>query len=131
MIGLDTNVIVRYVSQDDPVQSPKANELVESLTAEEQGFIAMASVVELVWVLQSCYQATKSEIADVLETLLRTKELVVERADVVWQALRRFADSKADFADCLIERCASAADCDYTVTFDRKAAKSAGMRQIR
>lgn len=91
----------------------------------------MVSVVELVWVLQSCYQATKSEIVDVLETLLRTKELVVERAEVMWQALRRFSDSKADFADCLIERCAHAAECEYTVTFDSKAAKTAGMRHIR
>ena len=131
MIGLDTNVLVRYVSQDDPVQSPKATDLIESLTAGEPGFIAMVSVVELVWVLQSCYQATKSEIVDVLETLLRTKELVVERADIVWQALRRFSDSKADFADCLIERCAHAAECEYTVTFDNKAARTAGMRRIR
>lgn len=130
MIGLDTNVLVRYVSQDDPVQSPKATDLIESLTAGEPGFIAMVSVVELVWVLQSCYQATKSEIVDVLETLLRTKELVVERADIVWQALRRFSDSKADFADCLIERCAHASECEYTVTFD-KAARTAGMRHIR
>lgn len=131
MIGLDTNVLVRYVSQDDPVQSQKATDLIESLTAGEPGFIVMVSVVELVWVLQSCYQATKSEIVDVLETLLRTKELVVERAEVVWQALRRFSDSKADFADCLIERCAHAAECEYTVTFDSKAAKTAGMRHIR
>ncbi|WOF81754.1 type II toxin-antitoxin system VapC family toxin (plasmid) [Pseudomonas sp. FeN3W] len=131
MIGLDTNVLVRYVSQDDPVQSPKATDLIESLTDGEPGFIAMVSVVELVWVLQSCYQATKSEIVDMLETLLRTKELVVERAEVVWQALRRFSDSKADFADCLIERCAHAAECEYTITFDSKAAKTAGMRHIR
>lgn len=131
MIGLDTNVLVRYLSQDDPVQSQKATDLIESLTAGEPGFIAMVSVVELVWVLQSCYQATKSEIVDVLETLLRAKELVVERAEVVWQALRRFSDSKADFADCLIERCAHAAECEYTVTFDSKAAKTAGMRHIR
>lgn len=131
MIGLDTNVLVRYLSQDDPVQSQKATDLIESLTAGEPGFIAMVSVVELVWVLQSCYQATKSEIVDVLETLLRAKELVVERAEVVWQALRRFSDSKADFADCLIERCAHAAECKYTVTLDSKAAKTAGMRHIR
>ena len=130
MIGLDTNVLVRYVSQDDPVQSPKATALIESLTAEEPGFIAMVSVVELVWVLQSCYRATKSEIVAVLETLLRTRELVVERAEVMWQALRRFSGSNADFADCLIERCAHAAECEYTVTFDSKAAKTAGMRQM-
>jgi predicted nucleic-acid-binding protein len=130
MIGLDTNVLVLYVTQDDPVQSPMATELIEALTAGDPGFIAMVSVVELVWVLQSCYQSTRREVVDVLETLLRTKELVVERSEIVWQALRRFAEAKADFADCLIERCAHAAACDFTITFDSKAAKTAGMRQI-
>ncbi|MFJ2456681.1 PIN domain-containing protein [Pseudomonas protegens] len=130
MIGLDTNVLVRYVAQDDPAQSSKATVLIESLTSNSPGFIAMVSVVEMVWVLQSCYQSTKSEIVAVLETILSTKELVVERAEVVWQALRKFSDSKADFADCLIERCANAAECEYTVTFDSKAAKTAGMRHL-
>lgn len=130
MIGLDTNVLVRYVAQDDQAQSSKATALIEPLSSESPGFIAMVSVVEMVWVLQSCYQSTKSEIVAVLETILSTKELIVERAEVVWQALRRFSDSKADFADCLIERCANAAECEYTVTFDSKAAKTAGMRHL-
>ena len=124
MIGLNTNVLVRYVSQDDPVQSPKATNLIESLTAGEPGFIDMVSVMELVWVLQSCYQATKSEIVDVLETLLRTKELVVERAEIVWQALRRFSDSKASFANCLMQ-CGL-----YGVGVSTGLLKSAKMQQL-
>lgn len=133
MIGLDTNVLVRYVAQDDPVQSAKASTLIESFSTASPGFIAMFSVVELVWVLQSSYKtnkANKANIISVLETLLRTKELKVERAEVIWQALRRFNQANADFADCLIERCAHAADCDYTVTFDSKAAKTAGMHKL-
>lgn len=130
MIGLDTNVLVRYVAQDDPTQSAKASELIESLSVESPGFITLVSVVEMVWVLQSCYQSTKPEIVAVLETILRTKELVVEQAEIVWQALRRFSEAKADFADCLIERCANAAECAYIVTFDSKAAKTAGMRYL-
>jgi predicted nucleic-acid-binding protein len=63
-------------------------------------------------------------------TLLRTKEIVVAHADTVWQALRLFREGKADFADCLIERFAKAAGCDYTATFDRDAAKHCGMRLI-
>jgi predicted nucleic-acid-binding protein len=128
MIGLDTNVLVRYIVQDDPEQSAKATQVIESLSATSPGFIAMVSVVELVWVLQSCYASTKGEIVQVLDTLLRTKELAVESAEIVWQALRRFTDTSADFADCLIERCAHAAGCDHTITFDKKAAKAAGMR---
>ncbi|SQF96597.1 putative nucleic-acid-binding protein, contains PIN domain [Paucimonas lemoignei] len=130
MIGLDTNVLVRYVAQDDQKQSAVASELIESLTASSPGFIALVSVVELVWVLQSSYQSSKSEIIVVLETLLRTRELTLENAETVWQALRRFSESNADFADCLIERSANAAGCDHTVTFDSKAAKTAGMQRL-
>lgn len=130
MIGLDTNVLVRYVTQDDPVQSPQACELIESFTAFSPGFVSLVSVVELVWVLQSCYQSAKSEVVTVVETLLRTRELTVEHAEVIWQALRRFSANKADFADCLIERCAHAAGCEYTATFDLNAAKAAGMKRL-
>ena len=130
MIGLDTNVLVRYVTQDDPVQSAKASELIESLTTASPGFVSLVSIVELVWVLQSCYQSAKSEVVTVLETLLRTRELTVEHAEVIWQALRKFVANKADFADCLIERCAHAAGCEYTATFDLDAAKSAGMKRL-
>ncbi|MBV4479101.1 PIN domain-containing protein [Pseudomonas khavaziana] len=130
MIGLDTNVLVRYVTQDDPIQSAKASELIESLTTASPGFISLVSVVELVWVLQSCYQSAKSDVVTVLETLLRTRELTVEHAEVIWQALRRFVANKGDFADCLIERCAHAAGCEYTATFDLNAVKAAGMKRI-
>ncbi|SDR36789.1 Predicted nucleic-acid-binding protein, contains PIN domain [Pseudomonas grimontii] len=130
MIGLDTNVLVRYVTQDDPVQSPKASELIESLTTLSPGFVSLVSVVELVWVLQSCYQSAKNDIVVVLETLLRTRELTIEHAEVIWQALRRFTANNADFADCLIERCAHAAGCEYTATFDLNAAKAAGMERL-
>ena len=131
MIGLDTNVLVRYVTQDDPVQSPKASELIESLTTLSPGFVSLVSVVELVWVLQSCYQSAKNDIVVVLETLLRTRELTIEHAEVIWQAVRRFTTTKADFADCLIERSGHVAQCEYTATFDVMASKVVGMKLIR
>lgn len=84
MIGLDTNVLVRYVAQDDPKQSPKATRLIESLTVDAPGYVSVVSVVELVWVLTSCYASTKGEICEVLQTLLRTKEIVVANAGTVW-----------------------------------------------
>lgn len=130
MIGLDTNVLVRYVAQDDPKQSPMANHLIESLTVEAPGYVSAVSVVELVWVLTDCYALTKGELCEVLGTLLRTKEIVVAHADTMWQAVRLFRDGKADFADCLIARFATAAGCDYTATFDRDAAKHCGMRLL-
>ncbi len=130
MIGLDTNVLVRYVAQDDPKQSLKATHLIESLTAENPGYVTVISIVELVWVLTGCYDSTKDEICEVLETLLRTKELVVAEADTVWKALRTYRHSKGDFADCLIERSANAAGCSHTATFNRGAVKACGMHLV-
>ena len=130
MIGLDTNVLVRYIAQDDPKQSPLATRLVESLTVEARGYVGIVSVVELVWVLTDCYSLSKDDLCDVLGTLLRTKEIVVANADTVWQAVRQFKAGKADFADCLIDRFSNEAGCDYTATFDRDAAKHCGMRLV-
>ena len=131
MIGLDTNVLVRYIMQDDPRQSAKATRLIESLTSERPGFIAVVSVVELYWVLTACYGLSGHDVKQALEALLRAKQIVVDRADQVLRALRVFDDWKADFADCLIERIASSAGCAETLTFDADAAKHAGMSLLR
>ena len=130
MIGLDTNVLVRYIAQDDSKQSPKATRLIEALTVDAPGYVSIVSVVELVWVLTGCYALTRSEICEVLETLLRTKEIIVANADTIWKALRLFKEGKADFADCLIERSANEAGCNHTATFDRDAARHCGMQLI-
>jgi predicted nucleic-acid-binding protein len=131
MIGLDTNVLVRYFAQDDAAQAKKASALIESLTADRPGYVTQVALVEVVWVLDRAYGAERAEIAQVIETLLRTKELLVESAETVWKALRLHAGSSADFADCLIERSCHEAQCEYTATFDTKAAKTAGMRLIK
>lgn len=131
MIGLDTNVLVRYIMQDDTKQSPKASALIESLDVDHPGFISLVSVVELYWVLTSCYDLTGPQVKAALEALLRAKQIVVDRADQVLRSLRVFDAGKADFADCLIERTASGAGCAETMTFDAGAAKHAGMTLIR
>ncbi len=130
MIGLDTNVLVRYIMQDDVKQSAKATELIESLGSDNPGYITMVSVVELYWVLTTSYGLTGLQAAQAFEAILRTKQFLVERPDQVMRALRVFGDGRADFADCLIERSASAAGCEQTMTFDVKAAKHAGMTLI-
>ena len=130
MTGLDTNLVVRYLTHDDPAQTAVAVRLMDSLSADAPGFLSLIVIVELVWVLEVSYRFRKNEIEQVLETLLRSKELVIERAEVVFQALRKFSASRADFADCLIERCGHAAECLYTVTFDRNAAGAAGMKLL-
>ncbi len=127
MIGLDTNVLVRYIMQDDARQSALATRLVESLSAESPGFVALVSIVELGWVLSSAYELDRPQLIQAFEALLRTKEIVVDRAETVWKALRVFRTTKGDFADCLIERTASAAGCERTMTFDRGAVRGCGM----
>jgi predicted nucleic-acid-binding protein len=130
VIGLDTNVLVRYITQDDPAQALAALRVMDSLTADSPGFLSLVVMVEIVWVLEVSYGLKKLELQQVLETLLRSKELVVERAEIAWQAFRKFGGGNSDFADCLIERSCHAAECEYTVTFDRKAAV-AGMKLLK
>jgi predicted nucleic-acid-binding protein len=130
MIGLDTNIVVRYLTHDDAAQTAAAVRVMDSLSSDSAGFLSLIVIVELVWVLEVAYRFKKNEIEQVLETLLRSKELVIERAEIVSQALRKFSAGRADFADCLIERSGHAAECQYTVTFDRNAARAAGMKLL-
>ncbi|WP_412528878.1 PIN domain-containing protein [Burkholderia lata] len=132
MIGLDTNVLVRYFAQDDVVQSKKATALMETLSVERPGYVSQVALVEVVLVLGRCYGVEREQMKDIIDSMIATKELVVEGADTVRKALRAFVSSaKADFADCLIERSGHAADCEYTATFDVMASKVAGMRLIK
>ncbi len=129
MIGLDTNVLVRYITQDHRAQSAAAVRIMDSLSAELPGFLPLVVIAEVVWVLQFSYGFKRNEIGQVVERVLRSKELVLERAEIVSQALRKFRASRANFADCLIERCGHAAECQYVLTFDKNAA-AMGMRLL-
>ena len=124
MIGLDTNVIVRYVTQDDPRQSAAASRLFErALTVEHPGFVGLITLCEIAWVLADCYDAEKSRIAAVIEGLLGSRQLVVEEAEIVWKALRAWEKSAADFSDVLVGQVLIARGCEKIVTFDRAAAR--------
>ena len=129
MIGLDTNILVRYLTQDHPLQSAAAVKVIESLSSESPGFLSLVVIAELVWVLQFSYRFKKHEIEHVVERLVRSQELIIERTEIVSQVLRKFRVSRATFADCLIERCGHAAECQYVLTFDKNAA-AAGMRLL-
>ena len=131
MIGLDTNVLIRYLAQDDKAQSAAATRLIEKvLTPEAPGFISLVALVETVWVLESCYRCTRQEIAAIIERLLRVRQMRVQNAETTWRAVRLFASGKADFADCLIERIGHAHECAHTLTFDKNAASFAGMKLL-
>ena len=122
MIGLDTNVLVRYIAQDDKVQSRRATTLIEKeCSTSMPGYVGLVVLAEVVWVSESRYDASREEIARIVRRLLSIRQLIVQDAEVAWKALRAFETGKADFADCLIERTAFAAGCVRTMTFDKRA----------
>jgi predicted nucleic-acid-binding protein len=124
LIGLDTNVVVRYLVQDHPTQSAAATRLMERvLSADLPGLITDITLCEIVWVLTECYGADRDRIESVIEGLLASRQLVVEDAETVWNALRDWRASSADFSDALIGRQVIARGGEKTVTFDRAAAK--------
>ena len=124
MIGIDTNVLARYIVQDDPVQSEAAVRLIEGrCTAHSPGYVGVPVLMELVWVLTAAYRYEKSVVASVLHQILRTTEFVVENRETTWSALREFEAGAADFADCLIAHRNHARGCTRTYTFDRRAAR--------
>jgi predicted nucleic-acid-binding protein len=127
MIGIDTNILVRYIMQDDIAQARAANRFVDSLSAESPGFVPMVVIVELVWVLGSAYRLDRARLLSAITGILSTKELVAEQPETVWKAVRAFEADGADFADCLIAQTAMVAGCTGVMTFDRKAASRAGM----
>ncbi|MFZ0807845.1 MAG: PIN domain-containing protein, partial [Candidatus Sulfotelmatobacter sp.] len=103
--------------------------VIDALSSQSPGFLSLIVVVELVWVLQFSYRFKKQEIEEVIDRLLRSSELVIEQSEIVSQALRTFRADRENFADCLIERCGHAAECEYVLTFDKKAV-AAGMRLL-
>lgn len=130
MIGLDTNVIVRYLMQDDPQQAARATAFIEQqLSSENMGFISLVVLVEIAWVLRSCYGIDRENIVRTFRALLETRQLWIERPDLVVRTLRRFEDNPADFSDALIVELARDQGCVETVSFDRKA-NSLGMRML-
>jgi predicted nucleic-acid-binding protein len=130
MKGLDTNVLVRYIMQDDAKQALKATKLIESMESSNPGFVSNISLVELYWVLTSCYDLSNAQITQAIEIMMRAKTLVLERPEQIARALNLFKAGKADFADCLIHSSAIDAGCTETLTFDVSAAKHAGMTLI-
>jgi predicted nucleic-acid-binding protein len=127
MIGLDTNILVRYLTQDDPVQSPKATELIERrLTEQDPGFISVVAMAEAVWVLERAYGLANADIAAAIERILQADALVVESEQEVFTAMIALREGHGAFADALIGALGVRAGCSRTLTFDRKALRLSG-----
>jgi predicted nucleic-acid-binding protein len=124
MIGLDTNVVLRYLVQDDPAQSPKATEIVERrLTKEDPGFVSLVCILEIVWVLGSLYRRSRGEIANHIEMILAADTLEVQNEQEVYQGVIALRNGSGTFEDALVGALGAWWGCSATLTFDQNAAK--------
>ncbi len=131
MIGLDTNILVRHLVQDDHLQSPKATALIEErLTEGNPGFISTVVMVETAWVLERSYALADHEIAAAIERILQIENLVVENQSEVFTAMTALKEGRGSFADALIGAIGAAAGCSRTLTFDRKALRLPGFETL-
>lgn len=125
-IGIDTNVLVRYVIQDDE-QSKIAIKFLESLSLENQGVINTVVIMELIWVLSHAYKQPKEAIASVLEELFSMPVFIFDNLPLLLQTLAIYKENKADFSDIFICLFNQSLHCEKTITFDKNASKKAGM----
>ena len=124
MIGLDTNVLLRYLTEDDPAHSARATEIIERrLTAEEPGFVSLVSVLEVAWVLKSLFKRSRLQIANDIEMLLAADTLEIQNEQEVYTALVALRNGSGTFEDALIGALGAWKDCSATLTFDEDAAK--------
>ena len=131
MNALDTNVLVRLLTDDDAAMRARAVNLIE--TAERAGEplrVPLVVVLELVWVLKSRYSYSRSDIVDAVERLLAVGGLQFEAAECVREFARAAADETLDLPDILIGLSAINQGCQRTLTFDRRAAVSQWFEEV-
>ena len=131
MIGLDTNVLVRYFTQDDARQSKAANQLIARLTKQSPGFVTLITLCELVWVLEISYLTPRLNVLEIIEQILQSDELEIENKPIVWKALAACRESIADFSDVVILKLCEDAGCEQSFTFDKVAAKLPGFTLLK
>jgi predicted nucleic-acid-binding protein len=131
MIGLDTNILVRYLTQDDPLQSAQATEILERrLTPTNPGFVSVVAIVETVWVLDRAYRLRAREIATAIERLLQVEVLTIENEQEVFTAMVALKQARGSFADALIAELGARAGSTGTLTFDQKAGRLPGFELV-
>jgi predicted nucleic-acid-binding protein len=131
MIGLDTNVLIRYLTQDDPLQSAKAREIFERrLTPKNPGFVSVVAMVETVWVLDRAYGLTAQQIASAVERLLQVVVLAIENEQEVFTAMVALKQGRGSFAEALIAELGARSGCTRTLTFDQKAIRLPGFELV-
>ena len=120
MIGLDTNVLVRYLTPDDPSQAKQANALIAAAEAKrEKLHLDVVVLCEVVWVLRGAYDSDKETVCEVLEKILAAAQFSIDDRDRVREALAQYRTEGGDFADYILGSRNRAAGCNVTATFDR------------
>jgi predicted nucleic-acid-binding protein len=124
MLGIDTNVLVRFLVRDDEIQFEKARKLIKrEVDAEEDVFVSLLVLLETEWVLRSRYSLQKTEIMEAISGLLDASEVRLEDEPAIEETLLTWRDSATDFADCLIGAHNRRMGCRATATFDTKGLK--------
>ncbi|AYD01946.1 type II toxin-antitoxin system VapC family toxin [Neorhizobium sp. NCHU2750] len=131
MIGIDTNVLVRFILDDDPVWSPAAAKfMTESVGPENIGYVNILTLAELVWALKRNADLDRLKLADMIEALISTDNLMFGDLDIVRSALQLFRTGNADFADYMIAELNRANGAAPTVTIDKRAARNEAFLQL-
>jgi predicted nucleic-acid-binding protein len=130
MIGLDTNVLVRYITQDDEHQGRLARRFLETqLTEEATGFVNNVVLCELVWVFETAYDYSREQITQALQRLFESAVVRFESSQLVWRALDLYRQGQ-DFSDAMLVLINESRGCDFTLTFDKRAAKMKATRLL-
>ncbi|MFN0186715.1 MAG: PIN domain-containing protein [Aquabacterium sp.] len=128
---MDTNILLRCLIGEDDAQGAAARQVFQSrLTTDNPGFVSTVVLVEALWVLRSRYGASRENLIDIVEQLLTDPRIAVQDEDVVWAALHDHGEHGGDLPDALVAAIAQAHHCDYTLTFDTRAARLPGMRLL-
>ena len=128
MYALDTNVIIRYLVQDDKKQAQKASDFIENLNDDNLGFISCIVLCEINWVLKTAYKVPKKQCIEVLNNIVSIANFEIENLDCCLAALRHYKSGQADFSDYLIQSISQLKGCNSVITFDKKALKGEGFK---
>ena len=130
MIGVDTNVLLRHLLDDDPEQSRAAHDFFGDRSAVDPAFVSLVTLIETAWVLHRAKGIALARLASVVRSLLLAEEIVLQAPDIVRRALRDTEEAQSDFADAVIAHLGVDTGCDFTVTLDRHAGELPGMRLL-
>lgn len=129
MIGVDTNILVRYFTQDEPVQAQVVEKIIENYANSPNSlFINNIVMCELVWVLEKGYKYSKEQVGVVINQMLSTEEFTFEKQELLWLALNEYVQNKLDYSDALIGLINKSSGCHETLTFDQGAARAANFK---